>query len=60
MRVFDYRLLRKIFGSKKYEVIRGWRKMRNEELYKFYSRPRIIRTSKSRTMMGRECGMRGI
>jgi hypothetical protein len=29
--VFEKRVLRKIFGPKRYEVMGGWRKMHNEE-----------------------------
>jgi hypothetical protein len=42
--------LRKIFGLKKDEVIREWRKLHNEELHNFYSLPSIIRVIKSRKM----------
>jgi hypothetical protein len=37
LRVFENRLLRRIFGPKKDEVTGGWRKLHNEELHKFYS-----------------------
>jgi hypothetical protein len=48
--VFENRLLRRIFGSKRDEVL-GWlRKLHNEELRKLYSLPRIIRMIKSRRM----------
>jgi hypothetical protein len=50
LRVFDNRVLRRIFGPKKYEVIGGWRKLHNEELYKLYSSPSVIRIIKSRRM----------
>jgi hypothetical protein len=48
--VFENRVLRRIFGSKKYEVTGGWRKLHNEELHNFYSSPSIIRMIKSRRM----------
>jgi hypothetical protein len=36
LRVFENRVLRKIFGPKKDEVTREWRKLRNEELNDLY------------------------
>jgi hypothetical protein len=41
---------RRIFGSKRNEVTRGWRKLHNEELHNLYSSPSIIRMIKSRMM----------
>jgi hypothetical protein len=35
-RVFENRVLRRIFGLKRDEVTGGWRKLRNEELHNFY------------------------
>jgi hypothetical protein len=34
--VFENRVLRRIFGPKKDEVIRGWGKLHNEELHSVY------------------------
>jgi hypothetical protein len=48
-RVFEKRVLRRIFGPKRDEVT-GWRKLHNEELHNFCSSPRIIRMIKSRRM----------
>jgi hypothetical protein len=48
--VFEDRVLRSIFGPKRDEVTRGWRKLHNEELHNFYSSPNIIRMVKSRSM----------
>jgi hypothetical protein len=48
--VFQNRLLRRIFGPKKDEVMGGWRKLHNKELHKSYSSPSIIRMVKSRRM----------
>jgi hypothetical protein len=45
--VFENRVLRKIFGPKRGEVIGGWRKMHNEELHNLYCSPSIIRIIKS-------------
>jgi hypothetical protein len=46
--VFENRVLRQIFGSKRDEVAGGWRKPHNEEFRDFYSLPSIIRVIKSR------------
>jgi hypothetical protein len=48
--VFENRLLRRIFGSKRDEVTGGWRKLHAEELHNLYSSPSIIRMIKSRWM----------
>jgi hypothetical protein len=48
LRVFENRLLRRIFGPKGDEVTGGWRKLHNEELHNLYSSPSIIRVIKSR------------
>jgi hypothetical protein len=37
LRVFENRVLRRIFGPKRDEVTREWRKLHNEELYILYS-----------------------
>jgi hypothetical protein len=50
LRVFDSRVLRKIFGPKRDEVTGKWRRLHNEELYDLYSLPNIIRVIKSRMM----------
>jgi hypothetical protein len=38
LRVFENRMLRRIFGPKRHEVTAGWRKVRNEELCDLYSK----------------------
>jgi hypothetical protein len=43
LRVFENRVLRRIFGTKRDEVTRGWRKLHDEKLYNLYSSPSIIR-----------------
>jgi hypothetical protein len=48
--VFENRMLRKIFQSKRNEGTRGWRKLHNEELHNLYSLPSIIRMTKSKRM----------
>jgi len=49
LRVFENRVLRKVFGPKRDEVTGEWRKMHNEELNNLYS-PNIVRVVKSRRM----------
>jgi hypothetical protein len=48
--VFENRVLRRIFGSKRDGVTGGWRKLHNEELHNLYCSPSIIRIIKSRRM----------
>jgi hypothetical protein len=48
--VFENRVLGKIFGLKRDEVMGEWRQLHNEELCDFYSAPSIIRIIKSRRM----------
>jgi hypothetical protein len=48
MRVFQSRVLWRIFGSMIDEVTGGWRKLHNEELHNLYSPPSIIRMIKPR------------
>jgi hypothetical protein len=50
LRVFENRVLRRIFGPKK-ERKTSWRKLHNDELYGLYSSPNIVRVIKSRRMM---------
>jgi hypothetical protein len=46
LRVFDNRVLRRIFGPKRDEVTGDWRKLHSGELHNFYSPPDIIRRIK--------------
>jgi hypothetical protein len=48
--VFQNRLLRRIFGLTREEVIGGWRKLHNEELHNLYCSSSIIRMIKARRM----------
>jgi hypothetical protein len=48
MRVFENRVLRRIFRPKRDEVTGEWRKLYSEELHILYSSPNIIRQIKSR------------
>jgi hypothetical protein len=50
LRVFENRVLRRIFGPRRDEVTGGWRKLHNEELHVLYSSPSIIRVIKARRM----------
>jgi len=50
LRVFENRVLRKVFGPKRDEVTGEWRKLHNEELNDLYSLPNIVRVLKSRQM----------
>jgi hypothetical protein len=49
LRVFENKVLRRIFGPKR-EEDRLWRKLHNDELYSLYSSPKIVRVIKSRRM----------
>jgi hypothetical protein len=48
LRMFQNRVLRRIFGPRKDEVTGEWRKLHNEELHHLYSSPTIMRVIKSR------------
>jgi hypothetical protein len=48
--VFENKALRRLFGPKRDEVTREWRKLHNEELSDLYSLPNIVRVVKSRRM----------
>jgi hypothetical protein len=50
LRVFEYRVLRRIFGPNRDEVTGEWRKLHNEELHDLNSSPSIIRITNSRRM----------
>jgi hypothetical protein len=65
LRVFENRVLRRIFGPKSDEVTGEWRKLHNEELHDLYSSPNILRIIKLNRMrwaghvarMGKERGV---
>ena len=65
LRVFENRVLRRVFGLKRDEVTGEWRQLHNEELSDLYSLPNIVRVVKSRRMrwaghvarMGQERGV---
>ena len=48
LKVFENRVLRRIFGPKRDEVAGEWRRLHNEELYDLYCSPSIVREIKSR------------
>ena len=50
LRVFQNRVLRRVFGPKRDEVTGEWRKLHNEELSNRYSLPNIVLVVKSRRM----------
>ena len=50
LRVFENRVLRRVFGPKRDEVTGEWGKLRNEELNDLYFLPNILRVVKSRQM----------
>jgi hypothetical protein len=67
MRVFENRVLRRVFGPKRDEVTGEWRKLHHDELNDLYSLSNIVRGVKSRRMswaghvarMGEERGCTG-
>ena len=48
LRVFENRVLRRVFGPKRDELTGEWRKLRNEELNDLYSLPNVVQVVKSR------------
>jgi hypothetical protein len=49
LRVFENRVLRRIFGLKRNKLMGGWRKLHNEELHNLYSsRIRLIKSRRMR------------
>jgi hypothetical protein len=64
LRVFENRVLKRIFGPKRSEVTGEWRKLHNEDFTNLYFSPNIIRVISSRRMrwtghvarMGERCG----
>ena len=68
LKVFENRVLRRVFGPKRDEVTGEWKKLHNEELRDLYSLPNIVQVVKSRRMtwaghvahMGEERGVHRI
>jgi hypothetical protein len=50
LRVFENKVLRRIFGSKREEVTGEWRRLHNKKLYALYSSPSIILVIKLRRL----------
>jgi hypothetical protein len=50
MKVFEKRILGRTCGLRRDEMVRGWRKLYNEELHNLYSSPAISRVIQSRTI----------
>ena len=60
LRVFENKVIKKIFGAKGDETTGEWRKLLNAELHALYSSPNIIRNLKSRRLkLGRTCSTYG-
>jgi len=65
LRVFENMVLRRIFGPRRDEVMREWKRLHNKELNDLYSSPNIVGVIKSRRMrwaghmahMGEESGV---
>jgi hypothetical protein len=51
LRVFENKVLRRIFGPKRDEVTGVWRRLHNEELCALYFSPNVIRVIKSRRLI---------
>jgi hypothetical protein len=52
LKVFENRVLRRIVGLTREEMVRGWRRVHNEELHNLYTSPSTIRMIKPRRMRG--------
>jgi hypothetical protein len=50
LRAFENRVLRRVFGPKRDEVIGEWKNLHNEEMNDLYSLPNIVRVVKLRPM----------
>ena len=50
LRVFENKVLRRIFGPRRDEVMGEWRRLHNEELHDLYCSPNIVRVIKWRRM----------
>jgi len=57
LRVFENRLLRRIFGTKREEVAGCWRRLHNEDLHNLYTSPSIIKAMRTKFWSGNINGM---
>jgi hypothetical protein len=56
LKAFENRVLRRIFGTRRDEIIGGWRKLHDEKLHNLYSSASLIRIIKSKEdEMSRVC-----
>jgi hypothetical protein len=51
LRLFENKVLRRIFGPKREDIMGGWRKVYNEKLHNLFSSPYIITVIKTRTRL---------
>jgi hypothetical protein len=58
-RVFENRVLRRIFGPKRYEVTGEWTTLHNKELRDLYTSPSLIRIIVAESEMGGPCSTNG-
>ena len=59
LRVFENMVLKRIFGHKRDEVTREWRRLHNEELNDLYSSSNIVIKSRRMKWVGHEAWVRG-
>jgi hypothetical protein len=59
LRVFENRVLRRIFGLKTDRITGEWRKLHNEEFNDLYSSPNIVQVIKYRIRLGRHVACMG-
>ena len=60
LRVFENKVLRRIFGPKRDEVTGEWRRLQNKELYALYSSPNIVSGDQiNKTEVGMTCSTYG-
>jgi hypothetical protein len=60
LRVFENKVLRRIFGPKRDEVTGEWKKLHNGELHNLYSSPNIIKHIKSRACVTHGSGEKSV
>jgi hypothetical protein len=55
MRMLENRAQKRIFGPKREEIMRGWRRLHNEELHNLYASANIIRVIKAGSIKWAGC-----